>query len=458
ARTVVSQRPDGSWGCAAPPAWNIDPNAPSADVVTDTAFCTLFLSAGRHPVLMNKLRHPGAWDARPRDVANATRHAARAAGRPLSWRVATLDRAGADWLDAPVLYVATDQAIPFADADVAGLRRYVECGGLLFVHCDGGSGTANRFAADLAAKLFPRYPLQKLPADHPLYAAAPGLRPEAVPLKAVSNGSRVLVLVSTDDVAANWQAGAQVGAPEPRQLAANLHAYVAGGTVLRPRLQGYDVPAPKAAPVATIAVARLKWAGNWDPEPGAWARAGRFMQWETGATVDARPTAAADLKPGAAPVAHLTGTGPLKLSDADAAAVRAYVEAGGVLLVDACGGDPVFARSAEAALVAAMPGLALSDADRSQAPFAAAFDVMDDLTGPPGVRAPGAAKVGGAGGVPRVRVGRLGGGAVVFSPLDLSTGMAGSNALGVIGFTPDYAVGLAKNVVVWAAARRQPTP
>ena len=37
--------------------------------------------------------------------------------------------------------------------------------------------------------------------------------------------------------------------------------------------------------------------------------------------------------------------------------------------------------------------------------------------------------------------------------LDLSTGMAGSNALGVTGYAPDHCVGLVKNIVVWAAAR-----
>ncbi|HEX8912499.1 MAG TPA: DUF4159 domain-containing protein, partial [Humisphaera sp.] len=445
ARAVAAQRDDGSWavGGGSGPA--------DADAVANTAFHVLFLSMGRHPVLVNKLQHPGAWNARPRDAANATRSVARSVERPLNWQVVPLDRPGPGWLDSPVLYVAANDAVRFADADLQHLRDYVRSGGMVFLHCDGGSGAANRFAADLATKLFPQYPLEKLPADHPLYTVVHKLRADAVPLKAVRNGSRVLLLVSPNDLAGAWQERAEKARPEPFQLMVNLYAYAHGKTGPRPRLQTYDVPAPNVAAAATIPVARLKWAGNWDPEPGAWGRAGRFLQWETGAAVDARPVAVADLKPGAAPVAHLTGTGTVSLDPAEAGAVRAFVEAGGVLLVDACGGDAAFRASVEQALAAALPGITLADADRKLAPFAPAFDVMDDLTGPAAVRPYVAQHLGGEA-AGRVRVGHLGRGTVVYSPLDLTTGLAGSNAWGVAGYTPDYSVGLVKNVLVWAAA------
>src|SRR5205814_4928479 len=96
-------------------------------------------------------------------------------------------------------------------------------------------------------------------------------------------------------------------------------------------------PAPKKIPIAII-----KYTGNWDPEPAAWERFKRFFWWETGWELDANPYETKYLKYPDFPFAHLTGTTPDPPSDDDVKAIRDYVTAGGTLFIDACGGSPRF--------------------------------------------------------------------------------------------------------------------
>ncbi len=45
---------------------------------------------------------------------------------------------------------------------------------------------------------------------------------------------------------------------------------------------------------------------------------------------------------------------------------------------------------------------------------------------------------------------RVGKGAVIFCPIDITTGLLGSDTWGIIGYQPAYARSLLKNVVLWA--------
>ena len=202
-----------------------------------------------------------------------------------------------------------------------------------------------------------------LPADHPIYNVVfkPSPRP---PLKAVSNGSRILMLHSPADLALRWQqrqdrawegkkapapgdskgADAELRAKQlaPFQFAVNLFIYAAGKRDLRNRLDSPWVGPTDSSPVQTVKVARLQYAGNWDPEPGAWRRFTNALQRETSYRADVLPIPLRDLKPNDAPLAHLTGTHRASFSAAEAAALKAYVEAGGVVLIDNCGGPGAF--------------------------------------------------------------------------------------------------------------------
>ena len=94
------QHTDGSWQ--------------EEDPIVDTAFTLLFLSRGRHPILMNKLRFEGSWSNRPRDLANLTVYASNELERPFNWQVVSLNSDWTDWTDSPILYVASHEPFPLS--------------------------------------------------------------------------------------------------------------------------------------------------------------------------------------------------------------------------------------------------------------------------------------------------------------------------------------------------------
>jgi hypothetical protein len=497
-QAVDRQRPDGSWG----------------DLV-DTAYAVAFLARGRPPVLVNKLRfdgrdevQPDYWANRPNDAAFLTRFAARALERPLNWQVVPLKKDWTDWLEAPVLYLASHQRPRFAPADVDKLRRYAEAGGLIFVNTDrdppgaggsleamasgGASGKASddfdRFVTDLAAKLFPDHKLADLPNDHPLYGSVYKLA-DKPRLRAVTNGSRLLLVHSPTDLALRWQRRDDKRDKAAFEFGTNLLVYAAGKRDLRNRLDSPYVPPPPvgvdasvepAAPTATapaksavapatspvgspaalpatapagagVYVVRLRYAGNWSPEPRAWERFANLFGWKTGMPLGVRTVAWKDLGPGAATVAHVTGTAKYAPTPAERAAAKAFVEAGGVLLVDDCGGGGAWATSADAWLTATLPTPAGPRADLTpDHPLLAGGEpgMAEGLK--PRLRLWSLDRLAGKPATP-VRAWRAGKGAVVACPVDLTTALLGTETWGVNGYEPASAEAFVRNVVLWAA-------
>ena len=82
-----------------------------------------------------------------------------------------------------------------------------------------------------------------------------------------------------------------------------------------------------------------------DPEPWAWQRMGKLFRHDTNAALDIRPTDIEKLSTDVAPIAALTSVAPFSLSDAQIAALKKYVDDGGVLIIDPCGGAPAAAQT-----------------------------------------------------------------------------------------------------------------
>jgi hypothetical protein len=47
---------------------------------------------------------------------------------------------------------------------------------------------------------------------------------------------------------------------------------------------------------------------------------------------------------------------------------------------------------------------------------------------------------------------RFGKGAVIYNPLDIESGLLGTNTWGILGFEPAYASSLMKNIVLWSVS------
>ncbi|HWE94821.1 MAG TPA: DUF4159 domain-containing protein [Tepidisphaeraceae bacterium] len=448
-KALTAQWPTGAWGR----------QAQGQDSVIDTAYVLLFLSSGRHPIFMNKLRFeggtpaaPNSWSNRPRDIANLTRFATRELEHPLNWQVVSLDRPWQDWMDCPVLYLASHRPPELKEADYEKLRRFVEAGGLLFTHSDGNSGTFNKWVTQtLAPKVCPGCGFKTLADDDPIFSTQYAIRPPHMKLMGAGNGSRLLLVHSPGDLAASWQGRSEKLRLDQFRLGVNLFVYAAGKTDLRNRLLSPVLPDPPAPTKPATKIARLRYAGAWDPEPAAWPRFATAWQTHNGSALEVNTINLADLRPGDAPLAHLTGTAAQNFTDQEATALRVYVEAGGVVLIDPCGGSKEFSDSVTGKLLsAAFPNAAPQDLPPGNGLLRGIPTMAADPTSPR-LRPFAADRFKAA--LPHVRMLSAGKGCVILSPLDITTGLLGTNTWPVLGYGPASSVRLAENAVLWAQSR-----
>jgi hypothetical protein len=439
ARQIIdAQNPDGSWG---------------RQELIDTPYALLFLARGRHPIIMNKLRFDGFWANRPRDLANFSRYASDEMETPVNWQVIPIDHDWTDWTDCPVLYMASHKAPTLTDANYDNIRSFIQSGGLLFTQADGGDPEFDRFVGVMAKKLFPNYPLTALSPDHPLFSSLFHMQIKPS-LKAVSNGARLLMVHSSVDLARAWQLREQKVNKMPFEFGLNLFLYASGKHQLRNRLETNYITAPSEAPTYTINVARVRYgsdrdhAGNWDPEPYAWTRFSRWFQRQTGYGVDAKEIDMSDLTLPAAPIAILTGTDAYEPEKAEIQAVRKYVEAGGVLFVDSAGGTGALEESVRTKLFArAFPNGFLRLLPSDHPLLNSGNPGMEDLSHPR-LRPFALEKLGSpANEFPSSFT--AGRGHVIFTPLDMTCGLLGTNTWGILGYEPGYSQSFIKNLLLW---------
>ncbi|MAE59977.1 MAG: hypothetical protein CMJ49_01320 [Planctomycetaceae bacterium] len=358
--------------------------------VVHTAFALAFLVRGGHPIFINVLQLPDyPWRNRPHAVANLTRWVSNQVERRMLWQVVPIHTPPEDWLDAPILSVAGHQPLQFdprtiampesldtavrarltditgapdppPDADLplddvlaAQIKRYIDLGGLLFTHADAGSVVFSQSVHALLKRMYPLYSLKRLAPDDPIYNIVHEIDAEHVPLFGLHNGVRYLVIHSPTDLSAEFQVDAVREASRWRAMA-NLYYYATENGQLRARLdQHYESRQPDIEAGSHIAVARARYAGNWDPEPAAWSRQAVFMhnRSRTSITVDTLALDRLDqLNPAAVPFVHVTGTAAIDFTDAQVRAIRQYVNRGGVMLFDAAGGRAAFTESVAAML------------------------------------------------------------------------------------------------------------
>jgi hypothetical protein len=431
AGVIRTQEADGSWGGE-----------------IETAYHLLFLARGRHPILMNKLRYDGYWANRPRDLANLARFGSKEMERPLNWQVVPITRDWTDWTDSPILSISTHTSMTFTPAELDKIRNFVDAGGLLFTQADGGKAEANKWAADLAKSLFPLYEMKDLDDSHEIFSILYKPSPRPV-LRGVSNGARLLMVHSPTDITQYWQMRQDKTRRSLFELGMNLYLYATGKGDLRNRLTSSYIADQGTARGGTVKVLRLKYAGNWDPEPVAWGRFGRYFQRETDVALNVTAIDLAKLDFKLAPFAHWTGTDAYTPTAAEVAAIRAYVQAGGLLLIEPCGGSGEFYDSARQALLKAFPESRGQMMPKTHPMFNALGPGMDDLSTPLVRKYVKAKNLGTSGRLDELRSGK---GAVIYNPLDITSGLLGTNTWGISGFEPSYASALMKNIVLWSVS------
>lgn len=438
ARLLSLQRKDGTW-------------QGSKGTVLSTGFGLLYLARANAPLAIAKVRFDGRWNNRPHDLLNFVEWASDEYEVPLFWQIADPDQPLHELLEARMLYLASDEAFKLTDEQVAGLRRYIEAGGLLVlvpegVNRGGFFESSDKLAQDLlgtSAKFEP------IPPDHWVNHMHHRLGGQTK-ISAVGNGVRPLIVRFQGDAARELQARDMTRA-DTFEAFSNLYLFTTGKDLSRPRLDTNFVPLRNEKPARQIAIARVKHSGNFDPEPYAMRRLATIMANQHDTALAAETLDAKDLSAQHA-VAFLTVTGDGALDDEQAAALRKWVEGGGTLWLDAAGGGIDAARNAEKIADQLFPNV-------RRAPLAAGHPIISGAGLPAGYdnRSVNYRKLllqrYGQVEQPRLfQIGLDGRPAVIFSSEDLTAGLAGVTHWGIYGYTPESATQLVINGILSAAA------
>ncbi|MFP4053909.1 MAG: DUF4159 domain-containing protein [Phycisphaerae bacterium] len=427
------QRSDGSWGVG--------------NRVEETAFAALFLLRGHRPTLVNKLQWPGRWNTRPRDAANFTDWATNRFELHMNWQIVGLDANDTDWREAPVLYLSGAGPIELKPKHLARLRRYVLRGGMIVSEaaCNNGDFTVDM--QKLYGKILPEFPLQRMDEGSPIREAVFELKDFGG--LAATNGVRTLAVHL------------------PRQVSLDLHrknALLAGrisfevlgnACMAACDLRIADMPqrepwpeAEKFQPRRTIRIARVRHAANWNPEPLAMERLATYMGRSHRIKLEAKTVNLADLDPANHPLATMTGSGKLRLSEAQSKALGRYIQAGGTLVIDAAGGDETFAKSVEEDILPLLPNGWLSRIPSKHKLYADGPETVTKVR----YRRATIRRLQEQSTQPRVKMLQVGERiAVYYSREDLTAGLVGYAHYGVDGYQPASARAVYTNVLHHAA-------
>jgi Domain of unknown function (DUF4159) len=421
-----------------------------------TAYALLFLTHGGSPVIFNKLQYAGTWNNWPRDDANLTHRLSHTLEMPLNWQIVSMDSDPEDWLDAPVLLVTGRGDPHFGAAEVEKLRTFIHAGGIVFSIADGDDEAFTTAVKTIAAQATGgQYPMRELPADHPLFTLYEKVK-DAPKMLGISNGTRELWIHSPVDFANTWQ---HLAYSEKARwsIPLNLFFYATGRTHPHNRLDSLQVRNNALPPDARLPMAQVAYAGNADPEPGAWPRFARILKRTINTQLDLQNVNIAQLDARQTPLAHITGNDHFTLDDAARQQLRTFLQQGGTLIGDSTGGSQAFTES--------FLDLTRSLAPESQIDILPADSPLFDGS------VPGTAKIGKddaefrkgtplnqrASGRAEIWAWKINGRyAILSSPLDITSGLLGTETWGISGYTPAFSQTLARDLVLYAASTEPP--
>jgi hypothetical protein len=460
-KLVKAQNSDGTWG------GNGLGGYPGDAPMTSTSFAVLFLARGGSPVMINKLdyslttghkQHEANWNQRPRDVFNLSRWAGTQAEANFNWQVVNLDVSVDELHDAPILYIAGNQDLELSEEDVAKLRQFINEGGMILGNADCDNVTFKMSFIGLGQKLFPKYQFRALTADDRIFQEDFKKFRAPPDVMALSNGVReLMVLFPTGDPPHYWQTDSTRTKPDAFELAFDIFQYATGSEGWRKKGDSYIVhPDATVKPTRTVKVARLMVGENPDPEPGGWPRLAAILhnapyQIEVEITPIKTTDSLADYR-----IVDLTGTGKFTLSDDQCTDLEEFTRHGGMLILDAAGGNPDFANSAAAAL----KSIYGPDAGIGLARPLPPYDILYQNPAAPitsfAYRKYAKSRMTGDLKLPRIcAIESRHHTVALFSREDLSSGIVGEQVDGILGYSPQTATDLMRNMVLYAIDQKE---
>ena len=457
-----TQQADGHWPAA---DGTIGDNMPRGqrhgyDIVR-SCLATLALVRCRSGVLINRLslgkaaKNDSLGAADPFDAQNLARWYERQCGTAVTWRTIEAEDPHDEFAQGTILYINVRDEFAMPSALAERVIYYVRNGGTILVNVHGSSSSPATKAADYFLKLLPDYHAARIPLKHPVYSIRFPIPLDKQPnMTGIGDYCRTRIFIVNGNLATTWHRNRTKTHPGAFQLVANIALYGTNGGLPRGKFDRSQTRPPK--PEKQIPIARVFHNGDWNTNPLASARLSDVLADALSIGVEEKPATKLVETPSPREVTMLwlTGTRPARLALGPRTKLKAYIQAGGTLLVDpATGGDKFFDEAK--AMLEDMFGSKLkraeADSDILTGSFAGGVGANvtnASYTSSPGVEPPKRA-------TPEIwqveLEGRI---AVVLSRHGLVCSVEGLPTYGCKGLARDDARRFVANVALYAASKR----
>jgi len=448
------------------------------DRAVATSLALLFLSKGRRPVLLSKLKHSTSvdWNRHRADLANLTAYVEKRWKKKLTWQ--TIDAKAVeveDLMQTPVLYLTGRDELKLTKEQKETLRKYVAAGGFIFadstsaVAGEGGKGFDRDFRA-LMKELF-KSPLRALPLSHPAYYAEQEINPKyRRVLFGIDACCRTSVIYCPENLSCHWEvanpraaenysADVRASIRAALQTGANVLAY-ATGRQLKEKLDAPRITnsgAKQKIDRGTLYVIKIKHGGDSDAAPNALPNLMQAARQSLKMRINSekRSVALTDKNLFRYHLAFMHGRQQFRFSAEERTALKRFVDRGGFLLVDSICASREFSTAFRREMKAVFPDQPLVRILEGDAMLTDQFGGVD-------IRKVSRRE-------PQLRRGRdplkanlrkvapqLEGikvndrWAVVFSPYDLSCALESRESLECFGYVRDDAARIAINAILYA--------
>lgn len=439
-----------------------------------TSFALLFLSKGRRPVVISRLRYGEgrSWNLHRSAVQHLTSAIERSWERDLTWQ--TIDLAAAspeDLLQTPVLFISGRDGFTLPPAQREVLRQFVSGGGFIFAEAACGGGQFDQDFRELLDELFPESSLRLLPRDHPVWYAEGRVDAEYLrPLYGMEACCRTSVVYCPKDLSCYWElarlgptsdypADVQREVEACLQIGKNVVAYATNRELRNKLDRSAFLPnsVSKQPDRGVLFVPKLLYRGGGDDAPNALPNLLNFVAQKARLRVGVENRTLAPTDPTIFdyPVLFMHGRRGFRFSPAERKALGTYLERGGFVFGDAICANQAFADAFRREFREIVSGSRFERISSSHELFTNAYHgfSIDQVT----LRDP---LVRGGDDPLRAKLtqvspllegvrqdGRL---AVVLSPYDLSCALEFSTSLECKGYLKEDAARIGLNVILFA--------